>query len=64
MGKNIIIFGADMSSSMHADKKNKLYLMLDEGPAQGLDDTNVTAAAKYITNFTHQGRNICIKSML
>ena len=38
--------------------------MLDEGPAQGLDDTNLTAAAKYITNFTYQERNICIKSML
>ena len=53
-----------MSSSMHADKKNKHNLMIDEGPAQGLDDTNATAAAKYITNFTHQGRNICIKPML
>ena len=32
MGKNVIIFGADMSSSVHIDNKNKDILILGEVP--------------------------------
>ena len=39
-GKNVIIFGVDMSSSVHANNKKKDILILGEGPAQGLDNTN------------------------
>ena len=52
MGKNITIFGADMTSSVHIDNKNKDILYLCEGSAQGLDDTTLTAEAKYPINFT------------
>ena len=38
-GKNVIIFGADMSSSVHVDNKNKDTLILGERSTQGLDDT-------------------------
>ena len=38
-GKNVIIFGADMSSSVHIDNKNKDILILCEGPTQELVDT-------------------------
>ena len=31
MGKNVITFGADMSSSVHIDKKNRNILILVEG---------------------------------
>ena len=31
MGKNVIIFGADMSTSVHIDNKNKGILILREG---------------------------------
>ena len=34
MGKNVIIFGADMGSSVHTDNKNKDILILGEGPTQ------------------------------
>ena len=34
-GKNCIIFGVDMSSSVHADNTKKDILILGEGPAQG-----------------------------
>ena len=37
-GKNIIIFRADMSSSMYVGNKGKDILILSEGPKQGLDD--------------------------
>ena len=45
-GKNVIIFGADMSSSVHVDNKGKDILILGEGPTQGLDDIILTTEAK------------------
>ena len=52
MGRNVIIFGTDMSSSVHIDNKNKDILILGEGTTQGLDDTTLTAEVKYPMNFT------------
>ena len=52
IGKNVIVFGADMSSSVHIDNKGKDILTLGEGPTQGLDDTTLTAEAKYPISFT------------
>ena len=52
MGKNVIIFGAYMSSSVHIDNKGKDILILGEGLTQGLDDTTLTAQTKYPINFT------------
>ena len=51
-GKNVIIFGADIISSVHIDNKGKNILILGEGPAQGLDDTTLTAETKYPISFT------------
>ena len=45
MGKNVIILGADMSSSVHIDNKGKDILILGKGPTQGFDDTALTAKA-------------------
>ena len=50
-GKNVIVFGADMSPSVYIDNKNKDILIIHEEPTQGLDDTS-TAEAKYPINFT------------
>ena len=47
MKKNVIIFGADMSSSVHVDNKGKDFFILGEGPTQGLDDKTLMAEAKY-----------------
>ena len=52
MRRKAIIFGADMSSSVHVDNKNKVILVLGEGTTQGLDDTTLITAAKYPINFT------------
>ena len=49
VGKNVIIFGVDMSSSVHI-----------EGPTQELDDTTLTAEAKYSINFSRQNKNFCL----
>ena len=37
------MFGADMSSSVHANNKTKDILVLGEGLTQGLNDTTLTA---------------------
>ena len=52
MGKNVIIFGVDMSSSVQIDNKNKDILIIGEGPTQELDDTTLIAEAIYPINFT------------
>ena len=52
MEKNVIIFGADMSSSAHIDNKNKDILIPGEGLTQEIDDTALTTEAKYPINFT------------
>ena len=46
VGKIVIIFRADMSSSVHVDNKNKDILILGNGTTQGLDDTTLTAKVK------------------
>ena len=56
MGKNAIIFGAGMSSSVYVDNKGKDILIFGEGPTKGLDDTILTAESKYPINFTQSGK--------
>ena len=56
MGRNVTIFGADMSSFVHVDNNNKDILILGERPTQGLDDTTLTAEAIYLFNFTQPNK--------
>ena len=52
-GKYVIIFGTDMSSSVHVDNnKGQDILIVGEGSKQGLDDTTLAPEAKYTINFT------------
>ena len=41
-----------MNSFVQVDNKGKDILILSEGPTQGLDNTTLTAEAKYHNNFT------------
>ena len=59
-GKNTIIFGAQISLSVHVDNKGKDILILGKGPIKGLDDTTLTAEAKYPTNFTQSGKRFVL----
>ena len=38
-GRNVIIFGVDMSPSTKIDNRKKYILILGKGPAQGLEHT-------------------------
>ena len=44
-----------MSWSVHIDDKNEDILILGKGTTQGLDNTALTAEAKYPINFTELG---------
>ena len=56
IGRNVIIFGVDMSSSSHIDYKKKDILILGKGPTQGLEHT-LTAEKLYSINFTKKIQN-------
>ena len=60
MGKKCYYFGADISSSVHIDNENKNILILGEGPTKGLDDTTLTAEAKYLISFTQSGKRFVL----
>ena len=51
-GQNVIIFGEDMSSSIHIDNKGKDLLILGLGPTQGLGENSLAAEKMYSINFT------------
>ena len=58
-GQNVIIFGVDMSSSVHVDNKKKDILILGRGPMQGLEHT-LTAEKLYSINFTVTKKKFCL----
>ena len=58
-GKNVIIFEADMSSSVLVDNKKKYILILSKGLTQGSYDTKLTAEKKYSINFTESRKKFC-----
>ena len=54
-GRNVLIFGADMSFSAHTTSRaNHIYLMGD-GLTQGINNTTLYAENKYFRNFTDYG---------
>ena len=60
MGRNAIIFGADMSSSIHAtNRANNIYVM-GEGLVQGIHDTTLYVEKNYWRNFTDPGKKYII----
>ena len=55
LGRNVIIFERDMSSSVHVDNKKEDILILGKGPTQGLEH-NLTAEKIYLINFTERNK--------
>ena len=58
-GRNVIIFGVDMSSSTKIDNRKKDILILGKGPTQGLEHT-LSAEKMYSINFTEKNKKICL----
>ena len=59
IGKNFTIFGVNMSSSVHIDKKGKDILILGEESTQGLNHKS-TSEPEYSINFTRPGIKFCL----
>ena len=57
-GRNVIIFGVDMSSSTKIDNRKKDILILGKGPTQGLELT-LSAEKMYSINFT-KNKKFCL----
>ena len=57
-GQNVLIFGADMSSSIHIDNKKK-DIVLGRGSTQGLEIT-ITTEKMYSINFTVTKKKFCL----
>ena len=58
-GQNVLIFGVDMSSSIHIDNKKKDVLILGRGPTQGLESA-LTAEKMHFINFTVTRKKFCL----
>ena len=54
-GRNVIIFGVDMSSSTKIDNREKYIFILGKGPQQGLEHT-LSAEKMYSINFTENNK--------
>ena len=58
-GVNIIIFGADLSSSTHANNRANNTVILRKDFIQGINGTTIYAEKMYSTNFTVYGKRGC-----
>ena len=58
--RNVLIFGADMSFSVHAtNRANNIYVM-GEAFVQGINDTTIYAEKKIYRNFTDPGKKFVL----
>ena len=58
-GRNVIIFGVDMSSSTKTDNRKKDVLIIGKGPTQGLKHT-LSAEKMYSINITENNKKFCL----
>ena len=59
-GQNVIIFGVDMSPSIHVDNKKKGILIIGKGPTQGLSQHSLTDEKMYSFNFALTRNKFCL----
>ena len=60
MAKNVIIFGADLSSSVHPNNRANNILVLGKEFIQGTNGTTIYAKKIYSTNFTVTNKKFCL----
>ena len=58
-GRNVLIFGVDMSLSAEIDNWKKDVLILSKGPTQGLEHT-LSVEKMYWINFTKENTKFCL----
>ena len=60
LGRNCIIFGADLSRSSHANNKKNNILVLGKDFVQGINATTTYAEKLYSINFTENNKKFCL----
>ena len=63
IGKNVIVFGVDMSWSVHLNNKGKDIVILGKGPTHGLGGTTFTAEVLYPINFKESRERFLLLSL-
>ena len=58
--KNVIVFGADMTNTIHATNKTQSVLVLGHGLIQKINDTTIYAKKVYSLNFTVDNKIFCL----
>ena len=58
--QNVIVFGVDMSSSIHSTNKTKNILVLGKDFVQGLDNRTIYAKKLHSINFTKTNTKFCL----
>ena len=59
LGRNVISFGVDMSSSTKIHNRKKDIFILGKGPMQGLEHT-LSTGKMYSINFTEHNKRFCL----
>ena len=59
-GRNVIILGADISSSVHANNKTRSILVLGKDFLRGIDNKTIYAKKIYSINFTKTTTKFCL----
>ena len=59
-GRNCIIFGVDLSSSIHASNNKNNILVLGKDFVQGINGTAIYAEKLYSINFTENNKKFCL----
>ena len=59
-GKNVIIFGADLSNYKHANNKAKHVLVIGKDFVQEINKTTIYAEKMYSPNFTVDNKTFCL----
>ena len=59
-GKNVLIFGVDMSFSIHATNRANHIYCFGEGLTQGINDTTIYAENNYWRNFSEHGEKFVL----
>ena len=59
-GRNVIIFGASLGSSVHANNRANSVLVLGRDFIQGINGTTMYAEKMYLPNFTADNKIFCL----
>ena len=60
MARNIIIFGVDLSNSVHSTNKTQNILILGHGLSQKVNNTTTYAEKMYSPNFSAENKIFCL----